>query len=195
MRLFNRILAFTAEEGGRRLVWAAVGGEPETLRGEYISGCEVEEVADFVLSPEGVKAENQLWWVFGNAGWKFAYGLTAGTSWLIFWARLTRGSMGLSSSTLRPLWRRDFNFNAVRYTTPVHYSRSCVEDSLLNTVHLFIGLPREQSNIRIPPIWVCLHIWVQQSPLMAAKFKTCQDNPAFNHHHRCINFCDLQISG
>ncbi|KAJ7367136.1 hypothetical protein DFH08DRAFT_185925 [Mycena albidolilacea] len=61
MRLFNRILAFTAEEGSRQLVWAAFGGEPETLRGEYISGCEVEEVADFVLSPEGGKAENQLW--------------------------------------------------------------------------------------------------------------------------------------
>ncbi|KAJ7816973.1 hypothetical protein B0H14DRAFT_1391827 [Mycena olivaceomarginata] len=46
MRLFNGILAFTAEEGSRQLVWAAAGGEPETPRGEYISGCEVEEVAD-----------------------------------------------------------------------------------------------------------------------------------------------------
>jgi hypothetical protein len=35
MRLFNRILAFTAEEGSRQLVWAAVGGEPEMLQGEY----------------------------------------------------------------------------------------------------------------------------------------------------------------
>ncbi|KAJ7816967.1 hypothetical protein B0H14DRAFT_2843855, partial [Mycena olivaceomarginata] len=35
MRLFNRILTFTAEEGSRQLVWAAVGGEPEMLQGEY----------------------------------------------------------------------------------------------------------------------------------------------------------------
>ncbi|KAJ7368410.1 hypothetical protein DFH08DRAFT_676159 [Mycena albidolilacea] len=61
MLFMNRILGFTAEEGSRQLVWAAVGGEPDKLRGEYISGCQTEEVADFVLSPQGVKAENQLW--------------------------------------------------------------------------------------------------------------------------------------
>jgi hypothetical protein len=64
MLFMNRILGFTAEEGSRQLVWAAVGGEPDKLRGEYISGCQTEEVADFVLSPQGVKAENQLWCVF-----------------------------------------------------------------------------------------------------------------------------------
>jgi hypothetical protein len=64
MLFLNRILGFTAEEGSRQLVWAAVGGEPDKLRGEYISGCQTEEVADFVLSPQGVKAENQLWCVF-----------------------------------------------------------------------------------------------------------------------------------
>ncbi|KAF7360243.1 hypothetical protein MVEN_00753100 [Mycena venus] len=57
------VLAFTAEEGSRQLVWAAVAeqNQPEKLRGEFISACKVTEVADFVLSPEGVKAENQLW--------------------------------------------------------------------------------------------------------------------------------------
>ncbi|KAF7345408.1 WW domain-containing oxidoreductase [Mycena venus] len=59
--LFKRIVAFTAEEGSRQLVYAAVGGQPDKLRGEYITGGHVEEVADFVLSPEGVKIQNQLW--------------------------------------------------------------------------------------------------------------------------------------
>ncbi|KAJ7708868.1 hypothetical protein B0H17DRAFT_1031140 [Mycena rosella] len=56
-------LAFTTEEGSRQLVWGAIGEQenPETLRGAYISGCKVEEVSDFVLSPEGVKAQNDIW--------------------------------------------------------------------------------------------------------------------------------------
>ncbi|KAJ7302935.1 hypothetical protein DFH08DRAFT_57252 [Mycena albidolilacea] len=61
--LMELALAFTTEVGSRRLVWAAVSepAQPETLRGGYISACEVEEVADFVLSPQGVKLQDHLW--------------------------------------------------------------------------------------------------------------------------------------
>ncbi|KAF7335675.1 WW domain-containing oxidoreductase [Mycena venus] len=59
--LLQRILAFTAEEGSRQLVWAAVGGQPQNLRGQYITSSHVSEVSDFALGPQGIKAQNQLW--------------------------------------------------------------------------------------------------------------------------------------
>ncbi|KAJ6616967.1 hypothetical protein B0H10DRAFT_2434660 [Mycena sp. CBHHK59/15] len=61
--LMEKMLAFTTEEGGRQLVWAAVGEQanPERLRGEYISCSEVMEVSDFALSPQGVKAQDHIW--------------------------------------------------------------------------------------------------------------------------------------
>ncbi|KAJ6447906.1 hypothetical protein C8R47DRAFT_433575 [Mycena vitilis] len=57
------ILAFTTEVGSRQLVWAAVAQEdrPDSLRGAYIHACKVAEPSDFVLSAEGVKAQDRLW--------------------------------------------------------------------------------------------------------------------------------------
>ncbi|KAJ7440475.1 hypothetical protein B0H11DRAFT_1750732 [Mycena galericulata] len=56
-------LAFPAEVGARRLVYAALGqaDQPDKFRGEYIAGFRVAEVSDFILSPEGSKAEDLVW--------------------------------------------------------------------------------------------------------------------------------------
>ncbi|KAJ6580895.1 short-chain dehydrogenase [Mycena capillaripes] len=61
--LMERALAFTAEVGSRQLVWGAVAHQeqPDKLRGEYLAGCQVKEVSDFVLSAEGVKVQDRLW--------------------------------------------------------------------------------------------------------------------------------------
>ncbi|KAJ7132349.1 hypothetical protein C8R44DRAFT_698800 [Mycena epipterygia] len=61
--LSERALAFTTEEGSRQLVFGAIGEQehPEKLRGEFTSNCKVMESSDFVLSPEGVKAQNDVW--------------------------------------------------------------------------------------------------------------------------------------
>ncbi|KAJ7758547.1 hypothetical protein DFH07DRAFT_1024555 [Mycena maculata] len=57
------LLALPTETGSRQLVWAALGepGDPEKLRGEYISLQRVEEVSDFILSPEGARVQNRIW--------------------------------------------------------------------------------------------------------------------------------------
>ncbi|KAF7371072.1 WW domain-containing oxidoreductase [Mycena sanguinolenta] len=61
--LLERTLAFTAEVGSRRLIWTALShqDQPEKLRGQYSSNFHMTEVSDFVLSPEGVKAQNRSW--------------------------------------------------------------------------------------------------------------------------------------
>ncbi|KAK7012897.1 hypothetical protein R3P38DRAFT_1532088 [Favolaschia claudopus] len=61
--IFLNIFAFSAEQGSRQLVYGAVANadNPEALRGQFISACQVTEVSDFVLSHEGVKAQDQLW--------------------------------------------------------------------------------------------------------------------------------------
>ncbi|KAJ7069400.1 hypothetical protein C8F01DRAFT_1207113 [Mycena amicta] len=63
IRLIQSIFAFTAEEGSRQLVFAAVGeaDHPERLHGEFIMGGEPQEVSDFVLSEAGKNAEERLW--------------------------------------------------------------------------------------------------------------------------------------
>ncbi|KAJ7286849.1 hypothetical protein C8J57DRAFT_1282185 [Mycena rebaudengoi] len=62
-RLLQRLLAFTTEEGSRRLVFAAVGlpQNADTLRGQYINGYSIDEVSDFAMSAEGRKAEEDIW--------------------------------------------------------------------------------------------------------------------------------------
>ncbi|KAJ7623768.1 hypothetical protein FB45DRAFT_114778 [Roridomyces roridus] len=62
-RFMKFVLAFTAEVGSRQLVWAALAQEdhPEEIRGQYIAGSRVQEVSDFVLSPEGCKAQDLIW--------------------------------------------------------------------------------------------------------------------------------------
>lgn len=65
--LFRKLLARTAEQGSRQLVWAAVGtpkAEEESLddlRGAYINLAQINEPADFVLGEEGKKREDKLW--------------------------------------------------------------------------------------------------------------------------------------
>nr|GAT45030.1 predicted protein [Mycena chlorophos] len=57
------LIAFTAEEGSRQLVFAAVGEQknPETLQGKFIMGGAPLEESDFVVSEEGSKVEGRLW--------------------------------------------------------------------------------------------------------------------------------------
>jgi retinol dehydrogenase-12 len=59
----ERLLAFTAEEGSRQLVFGALGYEdhPEKLRGAYVSASSITEVSDFVLSPMGARVQDRLW--------------------------------------------------------------------------------------------------------------------------------------
>lgn len=54
-RLLDIAVAIPTEMGSRQLVWAALGeeGNPDKLRGEYISLQRIEEVSDYILSPEG----------------------------------------------------------------------------------------------------------------------------------------------
>ncbi|KAF9460542.1 short-chain dehydrogenase [Collybia nuda] len=61
--IMEYLLAHTTEEGSRQLVWAAVGGaeEGEELRGAYISCSEVREVSDFVLTKDGMIAQDAIW--------------------------------------------------------------------------------------------------------------------------------------
>ncbi|KAF8166537.1 short-chain dehydrogenase [Mycena galopus ATCC 62051] len=62
----EKALAFTAEIGSRRLIWAALSqgrDEPDAnkLRGAYSSSFKIMEASDFVLSPEGGKMQDQSW--------------------------------------------------------------------------------------------------------------------------------------
>ncbi|KAF8235600.1 short-chain dehydrogenase [Tricholoma matsutake] len=61
--MMEKALARTSEEGGRQLVWAAVGGEgnEDETRGAYISACRVEEPSDILLGEEGQKLQNGVW--------------------------------------------------------------------------------------------------------------------------------------
>jgi hypothetical protein len=63
VKLMEWILALTTEEGSRRLVWAAIGlpNAEDTLRGQYINCCTVEEPSDFVIGAEGHKVQEDLW--------------------------------------------------------------------------------------------------------------------------------------
>ncbi|KAJ6537643.1 hypothetical protein B0H19DRAFT_961692 [Mycena capillaripes] len=61
VKVMEWMLALTTEEGSRRLVWASVGLPiaEDTLRGQYINCCQVEEPSDFVM--EGSKVEQGIW--------------------------------------------------------------------------------------------------------------------------------------
>lgn len=73
----ERLLAWTAEQGSRQLVWGALAHQdhPDTLRGEFSEVSRVQEVSDFVLSDEGAKVEDRVWVRLGQVGCSF--GLTA----------------------------------------------------------------------------------------------------------------------
>ncbi|KAF4596784.1 hypothetical protein EYR40_007526 [Pleurotus pulmonarius] len=63
----ERVLAFTAEEGSRQIVWAALnsGAVPEEkvdcMKGAFVSYMSVEKPSDFVLSDEGAMFRKKLW--------------------------------------------------------------------------------------------------------------------------------------
>ncbi|KAJ7474896.1 hypothetical protein FB451DRAFT_277908 [Mycena latifolia] len=59
----ERLLAFSAEQGSRQLVFGAVAlpHRPEDLRGAYVSLSKVTEPSDFVLSEEGKRVQNRVW--------------------------------------------------------------------------------------------------------------------------------------
>jgi retinol dehydrogenase-12 len=61
--LMELVLARTAEEGSRQLIWACIGGKDniDQLRGAYISSMQVQEPSDFVISEEGKRAQTKLW--------------------------------------------------------------------------------------------------------------------------------------
>jgi hypothetical protein len=60
----ERFLAFTSEQGSRQIIYSAVGGEEEKMRGAYISFSEVEELSDYVLSSQEVQNRIWVWLLF-----------------------------------------------------------------------------------------------------------------------------------
>lgn len=61
-------LAWTTEQGSRQLVWAAVGGIADQVRGGYVSISAIQEPSDFVISEEGKKVQERAWVRF-NDNW------------------------------------------------------------------------------------------------------------------------------
>ncbi|KAJ3916021.1 hypothetical protein F5877DRAFT_81306 [Lentinula edodes] len=61
--LMEMLVALSTEEGGRQLVWAAVGGSgsEEKLKGGYVSFGKVVEPSDFSISEEGQALEEKYW--------------------------------------------------------------------------------------------------------------------------------------
>jgi len=59
----ERLLAWTAEEGSRQLVFGAVGGrdDEESMKGAYIHRSCAVEVANFVLSDDGRRMQDTIW--------------------------------------------------------------------------------------------------------------------------------------
>src|SRR5882762_2703352 len=56
-------LGRTTEEGSRRLVLGALGYQDreDELHGAYVSECELQEVSDYALSPEGEEVQKRIW--------------------------------------------------------------------------------------------------------------------------------------
>lgn len=53
--------AYTSEEGSRQIVYAAIGGTDEEVRGAFTSYSQVLGVSDWILSEDGKKAEDKTW--------------------------------------------------------------------------------------------------------------------------------------
>lgn len=54
-------MAYTTEEGSRQLVFAAVGGENDDLKGQFIQKSEPKEICDWALGEEGAAWERRAW--------------------------------------------------------------------------------------------------------------------------------------
>jgi retinol dehydrogenase-12 len=63
MGIMALVLARTAEQGSRQLVWAAVGGAGREfdLRGAYVNKANISEVSDYALSDDGAVAQRRIW--------------------------------------------------------------------------------------------------------------------------------------
>lgn len=67
VRIVELLLARTAEEGARQVIWGAVATPPESqggldsLRGAYVSLAKIEEPSDFVISEKGKEFREILW--------------------------------------------------------------------------------------------------------------------------------------
>ncbi|KAJ7462128.1 hypothetical protein FB451DRAFT_479597 [Mycena latifolia] len=63
LRVIEKLLALTTEEGSRRLVFAAVGmpNSPQSLKGQYIDIAGAEEPSDFVIGKEGQEVQESIW--------------------------------------------------------------------------------------------------------------------------------------
>ena len=61
--LMETFLARTSEQGSRPLIWASVGGKDnvDELHGAYVSGTQIREPSDYVISEEGKRAQTTLW--------------------------------------------------------------------------------------------------------------------------------------
>ncbi|KIY69355.1 NAD(P)-binding protein [Cylindrobasidium torrendii FP15055 ss-10] len=59
MEQLEKECAYTSEEGSRQLVFGAVGGDAEALKGQFVSMCRVREVSDYVL--QSAELERRLW--------------------------------------------------------------------------------------------------------------------------------------
>lgn len=57
----NDEFAYTSEEGSRQIIYAAIGGKDEELRGKFTSYSHVMEISDWMLSEEGKKVEDKTW--------------------------------------------------------------------------------------------------------------------------------------
>ncbi|KAK0203032.1 hypothetical protein DFS33DRAFT_950306 [Desarmillaria ectypa] len=57
-----KLIVYSAEEGSRQLVWAAVGGgeDEKRLRGGYVSFSNIEEVNDYAISETSLKAQEKI---------------------------------------------------------------------------------------------------------------------------------------
>ncbi|KDQ11369.1 hypothetical protein BOTBODRAFT_35450 [Botryobasidium botryosum FD-172 SS1] len=61
MFLMEKLFALTTEVGSRQLVYAALAGKPDEMRGQFVSFSQTREVGDFILTEQGKQAEEKLW--------------------------------------------------------------------------------------------------------------------------------------
>ncbi|KAG6913520.1 hypothetical protein DXG01_006207 [Tephrocybe rancida] len=61
MWLMEKAIARTTEQGSRQLLYAALGGSEDEMRGAYVSSAKVAEPSDFVIGEEGRVIQDKLW--------------------------------------------------------------------------------------------------------------------------------------
>ena len=68
MKFLDIIAGYTAEQGARQHVWAALGPDGKdgphvkpTMSGAYVSFASVQEPSDFSISREGYEVQERIW--------------------------------------------------------------------------------------------------------------------------------------